>query len=75
MHVIQRANNRQACFQGEDDILFYLDCLESFAVETRQAAYRKLFRGRLSADFLAAARHAFDKVVDDQVLRICSTGS
>ena len=26
--------------------------------ETRQAAYRKLFRGRLSADFLAAVRHA-----------------
>ncbi len=26
--------------------------------ETRQAAYRKLFRGRLSADVLAAIRHA-----------------
>ncbi len=26
-HVIQRGNNRNACFYREDDYLFYLDCL------------------------------------------------
>ena len=27
-HVIQRGNNREACFFAEQDYLFYLDCLE-----------------------------------------------
>ncbi len=27
-HVIQRGNNREACFFSEQDYLFYLDCLE-----------------------------------------------
>ena len=26
-HVIQRGNNRNACFFTEDDYRFYLDCL------------------------------------------------
>ena len=26
-HVIQRGNNRQACFYAEQDYLFYLECL------------------------------------------------
>ncbi len=25
LHTIQRGNNRQACFQGDDDDLFYRD--------------------------------------------------
>ena len=29
LHTIQRGNNRQACFQGDDDDHFYLDCLEA----------------------------------------------
>jgi len=31
MHIIQRGNNRQACFFREDDNRFYLDCLENQA--------------------------------------------
>ena len=27
-HVIQRGNNREACFFSEQDYLFYLDCLD-----------------------------------------------
>ena len=27
-HVIQRGNNRDACFYVEQDYLFYLDCLQ-----------------------------------------------
>jgi putative transposase len=30
-HVIQRGNNRQACFFEPDDYLFYLDCLKTAA--------------------------------------------
>jgi putative transposase len=26
-HVVQRGNNRDACFFAEDDYRFYLDCL------------------------------------------------
>ena len=26
-HVIQRGNNRQACFAAEEDRRFYLDCM------------------------------------------------
>ena len=26
-HVIQRGNNRNACFYAEQDYLFYLECL------------------------------------------------
>ena len=39
LHVIQRGNNRQACFQGEDDYRFYLDCLEASAAETGCAVH------------------------------------
>ena len=33
LHIIQRGNNRQACFFAEDDYLFYLDCLQKYAKE------------------------------------------
>ena len=32
IHVIQRGNNRQACFHGEDDYRFYLDWLGEYAL-------------------------------------------
>lgn len=36
-HVIQRGNNREACFYAEQDYLFYLDCLQN-ACERYQVA-------------------------------------
>ena len=27
LHIIQRGNNRQACFYSDADYLFYLECL------------------------------------------------
>lgn len=34
LHVIQRGNNRQACFFAEEDYLFYLDWLAEYAEST-----------------------------------------
>jgi putative transposase len=34
-HVIQRGNNRQACFYAEDDHRFYLECLDEAARKYR----------------------------------------
>jgi putative transposase len=34
LHIIQRGNNRQACFFAEEDYLFYLDWLEEYAQST-----------------------------------------
>ncbi len=34
-HITQRGNNRQACFYGEEDYCFYLDCLHEYALKTR----------------------------------------
>lgn len=31
LHIIQRGNNRQACFFADDDYLFYLDWLHEYA--------------------------------------------
>ncbi|MCW5204510.1 transposase [Desulfobulbus sp. US1] len=31
LHIIQRGNNRQACFFAEEDYLFYLDWLKEYA--------------------------------------------
>jgi len=31
LHLIQRGNNRQACFYGDDDYRFYLEWLETYA--------------------------------------------
>ena len=28
LHIIQRGNNRQACFFADDDYRYYLDCLQ-----------------------------------------------
>ncbi len=36
-HIIQRGNNREACFYAEQDYLFYLDCLQD-ACERYQVA-------------------------------------
>jgi putative transposase len=35
VHVIQRGNNRQACFYAEEDYLFYLEHLEKQADKAR----------------------------------------
>ena len=32
LHIIQRGNNKQACFFTDEDYLFYLDCLEEYAL-------------------------------------------
>lgn len=34
LHIIQRGNNRQACFFAEDDYLFYLDWLAEYTKST-----------------------------------------
>ena len=34
MHLIQRGNNRQACFFADEDYHFYLDCLKVYASKT-----------------------------------------
>lgn len=41
MHIIQRGNNRQACFFADDDYRFYLDWLKDYAGKTgcRMHAY------------------------------------
>lgn len=31
LHIIQRGNNRQACFFADEDYHFYLDCLHEYA--------------------------------------------
>lgn len=31
LHIIQRGNNRQACFFADDDYRFYLDWLKQYA--------------------------------------------
>lgn len=33
-HIIQRGNNRQACFYSEEDYLFYLEWLIEYAKKT-----------------------------------------
>ena len=35
MHIIQRGNNRQACFFVDEDYSFYLRCLREYAADTR----------------------------------------
>ena len=34
LHIIQRGNNRQACFYSDDDYLFYLECLLEYSQKT-----------------------------------------
>ncbi|MBM9614159.1 transposase [Desulfobulbus rhabdoformis] len=34
LHIIQRGNNRQACFFADDDYLFYLDWLKEYSKDT-----------------------------------------
>jgi putative transposase len=35
LHIIQRGNNRQACFYTDEDYRFYLDWLREYAAKTR----------------------------------------
>ncbi len=35
LHIIQRGNNRQACFFADEDYLFYLDWLEEYSKSSR----------------------------------------
>jgi len=37
LHIIQRGNNRQACFFADDDYQFFLDCLAKVAKRFRCA--------------------------------------
>ena len=39
LHIIQRGNNRQACFFADDDYLFFLDCLARIAKRFRCALH------------------------------------
>lgn len=39
MHLIQRGNNRQACFYSDDDYLFYLDWLARYSREAGCAVH------------------------------------
>ena len=39
VHLIQRGNNRQACFFADDDYLFYLDWLRDYAGKSRCAIH------------------------------------
>jgi len=39
VHIIQRGNNRQACFFADDDYLFFLDCLARIAKRFRCALH------------------------------------
>lgn len=39
MHLIQRGNNRQACFYADDDYRFYLEWLHRYARETHCAVH------------------------------------
>lgn len=48
-HVIQRGNNRSACFFAEDDYRYYLDCLQDAAERYGVAvhAYVPIKRGQI----------------------------
>ncbi len=39
MHIIQRGNNRQACFYAEQDYQFYLEWLGKYAEETDSSVH------------------------------------
>ncbi|MCI5146527.1 MAG: transposase, partial [Candidatus Electrothrix sp. AR3] len=39
LHIIQRGNNRQACFFAEEDYLFYLDWLKGYAKSAQCAVH------------------------------------
>ena len=39
MHIIQRGNNRQACFFADEDYQFFLDCLVKLAKRFRCALH------------------------------------
>ena len=40
-HVIQRGNNRQACFYDASDYRFYLECLAKAAERFRKTGVRE----------------------------------
>ncbi len=39
LHIIQRGNNRQACFYCDDDYLFCLECLQEYSEKTECAIH------------------------------------
>ncbi|MCP3942080.1 MAG: transposase [Desulfobacteraceae bacterium] len=39
LHIIQRGNNRQACFFADEDYCFYLDCLQEYSLSTNCAIH------------------------------------
>ncbi|MCI5138194.1 MAG: hypothetical protein D3922_07210 [Candidatus Electrothrix sp. AR1] len=39
LHIIQRGNNRQACFFAKEDYLFYLDWLKKYAKSAQCAVH------------------------------------
>jgi len=39
LHIIQRGNNRQACFFDESDYIFYLDCLLEYSQKANCAIH------------------------------------
>ena len=39
LHIIQRGNNRQACFFADEDYLFYLDWLKEYSKSTQCAVH------------------------------------
>jgi putative transposase len=42
MHLIQRGNNRQACFYADEDYLFYLEWLQRYARQAGCAVHAYL---------------------------------
>ena len=55
VHIIQRGNNRQACFFADDDYLFFLDCLARIAKRFRCALHAYAVNG-VSVTFLRHRR-------------------
>jgi len=57
LHIIQRGNNRQACFHAEEDYCFYLDCLREYAIKTRCQVHAYVLMTN-HVHLLATAAHA-----------------
>ena len=55
-HVIQRGNNRQACFYADDDHRFYLECLGEAARKYRVSCAGSAEIGILACHFELVAR-------------------
>ena len=49
VHIIQRGNNRQACFFADDDYQFFLDCLVTAWGQTTKPSEKISSDGRVEA--------------------------